>query len=857
MALAWITLPGSLGTINERDRQAIQLLASSTQGPITFSLQAGTLPKGLRLENNEILGTPLEVSKPTTSRFVIRASNGVEKKDQTFSISVEGYDEPRWVTSEGLLPVGPNSTFFVLDNDKVDFQLVALDPDIPAGDTIEYYVPYNGGELPPGLSLSKSGRITGFTDPIFALEYKIYSGNYDLNLFDSEPYDLGTRPINGFDSFTFDERTFDYFDETGFPRRLTRYYQFTVVATDGLFEDRRSFQIYVVSEDFLRSDNTIMQVGTGIFRADNTYVRKPIWITEPNLGIRRANNYVTVYLDVFDPPSMPGYISYRYETINPEFTGKSVRIFRDETDYIEIDIVPTISGTTGIPRKNQKFAVANVYNFLDSTLGTYTITNVEKISGYTARYGITFDPSLGERVVEDAEIIFGNDSILPPGLSLDTITGELVGNLPYQPRITKDYRFTVSAVNTYDNGVSVSTPRTFSLQVLGEIESGIEWISDRNIGSISPNKDSMLYIEAVSKLGGKNILYALRSGDLPPGLRLLPSGEIYGKVNQIGTETISGITRFYNWDGSSARDYTTTTFDSSLTSFDRVYTFVIEARDILNYSETAKTFQITVQTQADIIYSNLYFKAYQKKSKREIWNNFISDYSIFEPEKIYRYGDPAFGVQDEIKMLMFAGIESNNAETFIQAISRNHYFKRLSFGSIKKSVAKDPVTQEVVYEVIYVDIIDSLIKNNKSISDVVSLRDNINSKFLINNTRINVSSDIPLASDSDHQRVFPNSIKNMRKKIKGTGLRDRSYLPLWMRSIQEDQFAEPGFVSALPLCFAKPGTGDDIILNIVKNGFDFKILDFEVDRYVIDSLDGELEDKYLAFPTFEADKFRQ
>jgi len=857
MALSWLTAAGSLGTINERDRQAITLLASSDQSSISFSIQAGSLPKGLRLENNVILGTPLEVSKPTVSRFVIRADDGVEKKDRTFTIEVQGYDEPKWVTSEGLLPVGPNSTFFVLDNDKVDFQLVALDPDVPAGDTIEYYIPFNGGELPPGLSLSKSGRITGFTDPIFALEYKIYSGNFDLNLFDSEPYDLGTRPINGFDSFTFDERSFDYFDETGFPRRLTRYYQFTVVATDGLFEDRRSFQIYVVSEDFLRSDNTIMQVGTGIFRADNTYVRKPIWITEPDLGVRRANNYVTVYLDVYDPPSMPGYISYRYETINPEFSGKSVRIFRDETDYIEVDIVPNITGTFETPRRNQKFAVATVYNFLDSTLGTYTITNVEKINGYTNRYGITFDPSLGERVIEGAEIIFGNDSVLPPGLSLDTITGELVGNLPYQPRVTKDYKFTVSAVNTYDNGVTASTPRTFSLQVLGEIESGIEWTSDRNVGTISPNKDSMLYIEAVSKLGGNNIFYTLRSGELPPGLQLLPSGEIYGKVNQIGTVDVPGITRFYNWDGSSAKDFTTTTFDSELTSFDRVYTFIVEARDILNFSETAKTFQITVQTQADIVYSNLYFKAYQKRSKREIWNNFISDYSIFETEKIYRNGDPAFGVQDEIKMLMYAGIESNNAETFVQAISRNHYFKRLNFGSVKKAVAKDPTTQKIVYEVIYVDIVDTLVKNGKSISDVVSLRDNINSKFLVNNTRINASSDIPLASDSDYQRVFPNSIKNMRKKIKGTGTRDRTYLPLWMRSIQEDQFAEPGFVSAIPLCFVKPGSGDDIILNIKNSGFDFKILDFEVDRYIIDALDGEIEDKYLAFPTFEADKFRQ
>ena len=857
MALTWITPAGSLGSINERDRQDITLLAESTIGPVSYSLQAGSLPRGLRLENNKILGTPFEVAKPTDYRFVIRATDGTDKKDRTFTIPVLGYDEPTWITNEGLLPVGPNSTFFVLDNDKVDFQLIAMDPDMPAGDTIEYYIPYDGGELPPGLTLSRSGRITGFTDPIFSLEYKIYSGNYDLNLFDSEPYDLGTRPINGFDSFTFDERAFDYFDETGFPRRLTRYYQFTVVATDGLFEDRRSFQIYVVSEDFLRSDNTIMQVGTGIFRADNTYVRKPIWITDPNLGVRRANNYVTIYLDVYDPPSMPGYISYRYETINPQSRGKATGIFRDSTEYIEVDIIPNEAGVYEVPTRNQKFAVANVYNFLDSTLGTYKVTEVEKISGGERRYGIRFEPALQSRVRDDEEIIFGDDSILPPGLDLDTITGELVGSLPYQPRITKDYKFTVSAINTYDNGVSASTPRTFTLQVIGEIESGIEWVSDRNVGTITPNKNSMLYVEAVSKLRGGLVLYSLRSGKLPPGLQLLSTGEIYGKVNQVGTLSNTGLTRFYNWDGSSARDYETTTFDSGLTSFDRVYTFVVNARDIFNYTESSKTFQITVETQADTVFSNLYCKAYQKKSKRNIWNSFISDYNIFVPEKMYRYGDPAFGVQDEIKMLMYAGIESKQAETFVQAMSRNHYFKRLNFGNVKKSIAKDPITQNIIYEVIYVEIVDPLIKNNKSISNVIELKDSINSTFSINNTRVDISSDIPLISDSDYQRVFPNSIKNMRNRLKAVGERDRTYLPLWMRSIQEDQFAEPGFVSAVPLCYAKPGQGDDIILNITNSGFDFKILDFEVDRYIIDALDSEIEDKYLAFPTFEAEKFRQ
>jgi hypothetical protein len=69
-----------------------------------------------------------------------------------------------------------------------------------------------------------------------------------------------------------------------------------------------------------------------------------------------------------------------------------------------------------------------------------------------------------------------------------------------------------------------------------------------------------------------------------------------------------------------------------------------------------------------------------------------------------------------------------------------------------------------------------------------------------------------------------------------------------MRSIQENGFVEPGFVSAIPICFVKPGNADEIILKINNSGFDFKNIDFEVDRYIIDSIDGIIEDKYLVFP---------
>jgi hypothetical protein len=128
------------------------------------------------------------------------------------------------------------------------------------------------------------------------------------------------------------------------------------------------------------------------------------------------------------------------------------------------------------------------------------------------------------------------------------------------------------------------------------------------------------------------------------------------------------------------------------------------------------------------------------------------------------------------------------------------------------------------------------------------LSNNIKSKVLVSYDAIRVDSDIPFVSDSDHQRILPNSFKNMRSRIKTTGDRDREFLPLWMRSIQVNAPVETGYVKALPLCYTKPGFAQNVISRIRVNGFDFKTIDFEADRYLIDVLDGEIENKYLAFP---------
>jgi hypothetical protein len=64
---------------------------------------------------------------------------------------------------------------------------------------------------------------------------------------------------------------------------------------------------------------------------------------------------------------------------------------------------------------------------------------------------------------------------------------------------------------------------------------------------------------------------------------------------------------------------------------------------------------------------------------------------------------------------------------------------------------------------------------------------------------------------------------------------------------------ELGFKLAVPLCFCKVGAADDIILNIKNHlntsDFKFNLIDFTVDRYIIDSVTGQTQDKYLVFRT--------
>jgi hypothetical protein len=854
----WTVKSGyNFGIVNERTTLNLSLPITYNNNfddsvNLDFTVISGSLPPGLKIRDDKIIGTPFEVPRDTEYRFVIRASYNGEISDRTFLMTISGSDTPEWRTASGSLPIGVNDAYFILDNSYIDFQLQVIDSDTASGQTLKYFIPSGGGELPPGLVLTDSGRIVGWIQPLLAPPLTEGNGNYDSGLYDKVAFDYGVRPSNGYDSFVFDNLIFDFSTPSNPPRKLNRNFEFNVIVSDGDSFASRKFKIYVIGDDYFRADNTILTIGDNTFTADATFAKAPIWTTPSNLGIFRANNYKTFKLDIYEGLGDGGVISYELESVNPDivckaFTNSNVE---NRAGYNKV----RIKESSGIPQINHKIQFKEYVEDAPETV--YTITQVVAVS--STDYLLTITPNLQKTVFNDTIFYFGTPSILPPGMDFDPSTAEVFGVLPYQNAVTRNYNFTIKAIKFTDTEEIVTSKRTFTATILGEIDSTIAFISNSNLGSIGANYISTLKIEAETTLLNGQLLYYLIDGGLPPGLSLNLDGEIVGKVNQFYDAPNLGLITF---------DNRTFSLDEGDTTIDRSYTFTVEARDVLKYSAVTKTFTINVDTPNDRLFSSLVVKPFLKQDQRSLFKTFITDPDVFNITSIYRPTDSNFGIQKELKMLVFGGIETRSAAEVVSAIGRNHKPKRFKFGSIKKARAREPGTTTTIYEVIYIEILDPLEIGDKFLSSPIKVsKSNIpitvdqNNEFYQGpfndqNTfwkrpspfHVTTDRNDLFAGDPETGFVFPVSISLWRKRIETIGLKERNYLPLWMRTIQEGQVQELGYVKAVPLCYCKPGEADDILLNIKNSGFDFNQIEYTVDRYIIDSVVGYSKDKYIAF----------
>jgi hypothetical protein len=91
----------------------------------------------------------------------------------------------------------------------------------------------------------------------------------------------------------------------------------------------------------------------------------------------------------------------------------------------------------------------------------------------------------------------------------------------------------------------------------------------------------------------------------------------------------------------------------------------------------------------------------------------------------------------------------------------------------------------------------------------------------------------------------------MRTELAKVGDTENKFMPLWMRSTQSIGEQELGYIPAIPLCFCLPNTADEIILNIKNTDYDFKNIDFEIDRYIIDTTQGNSDEQYILFASYQ------
>jgi hypothetical protein len=114
------------------------------------------------------------------------------------------------------------------------------------------------------------------------------------------------------------------------------------------------------------------------------------------------------------------------------------------------------------------------------------------------------------------------------------------------------------------------------------------------------------------------------------------------------------------------------------------------------------------------------------------------------------------------------------------------------------------------------------------------------------------------ASGRDQEFAYPSSIINIRKNLRGLTVGsdpraisiENEFLPLWMKTSQDSRTAATGFINAIPLCYCKPGEGQYILENVKNSGFDFGLIDYEIDRFTIDSTLGNSSAQVLKFTNY-------
>ena len=425
---------------------------------------------------------------------------------------------------------------------------------------------------------------------------------------------------------------------------------------------------------------------------------------------------------------------------------------------------------------------------------------------------------------------FDNDELvyifadMPLGLVGDSSNGWITGTPALSTQAIVQFGFSV-AVRKVINP-SISTPFfKYTYNLANDLSDTVTWITPNNLGELF---NGSICVKNVKALAEVELNYRVVSGTLPPNLTLLDNGEITGYTsNQPSNTLLSQDTK--------------TEFNFTVQAYSPNYPII--------YSN--KNFTLTVVQTYDQPTDTLYIKAAPDIEDRELINSLLNNETIIPTSSLYRPYDIYFGKATSVIYEHAYGIYASDLDEYLAAITQNHYWRYITLGEIKTATAVND-EGEVIYEVVYSQVIDNLVNpNGISLPQQIYWPRPINlnlGPWYTSITSIYTSygqtfnqNYFTSLTPGSVRNLYPNSLLNMRNRV-GQVLGqeyDSRLLPLWMTSKQPDG-GTLGYTPAWVICYTKPGMSSVIKNNIETlwkhpegTTYTLNEINFQIDRFSV------------------------
>ena len=538
----WITPPGTLGTIPEGVFYSTPLVATASE-TVYYQVIAGQMPPGMFIDETGILsglpqsratatGIPLPVAADTTSKFAVRAfTTSRQLADRTFTITVTGNNDITWTTPSGLIAeYYDGNQINGLQIDYVNYAIV----NSQTTSNIDVYnaggvVTLVAGQLPPGLTISTNGVISGYIIPNIA---------------------SGATPGFSVPGQGYDQYPYDFTTES-----VSTNYQFTLRVTNGQSSDLRTFDIFVYALSSMTADNTTITADNTFITADVGPLIPPIIITPTgSIGTTRSDNFFAFQFSGIDfnynqfefiattalPPGLVldpntgwlyGYIPANGINITTySFIIRAREVNNPTVISVPYDYALTIEGPVS----------SDIIWLTPSDLGI--INNGDTSTLYVEAVNVSGFPLT-------YQLLSGSDSRLPQGLQLLT-SGNIAGRVSFDT-FTLDGGTTTFDATKNTNTTAIPRPTTFDMVCTFTVN-----VTSTN-GLVNVNKTfsirvvrryevpyDNLYIQAMPPQNDRDLIASLVQNNtiFPPALIYRKDDPNFGVASRVIYEHAYGLT---------------------------------------------------------------------------------------------------------------------------------------------------------------------------------------------------------------------------------------------------------------------------------------------------------------------------